>query len=430
MKKIACVFSFKMSNWVSCQKIVFNLHKAYELNKDIEIHNFNYSAELETFELFKLSEDIQKLRPDAIVFIDHTPHPGPLLALLVPNMDKVRYIFHVFGDFTLEYNKWDATGKLLQNRNVDFIVASDRQKNLIDKFLFEENFSHVCPFPVDPEEFRYDLQLRPQQRKKWGLKDDDFVLLYSGRISRQKRIHTLIEAFHEFLEKSQNTKAHLHIYGGVDNLGDRFLGKWETQGEYFRKVSKTLRSLPELTQSRVKIFGMVPNKDLRSIYQGADVLVNPSVYNDEDYGMSVAEAQCSGLPVITTDWGGLASFYSPDLPTAVKLIPVKIGKKSKLLSREPLIESFLESCISAKDIDRNSVAKLAHDRFSTLACSKILLGTLEKKPKPFSGFNTFFREVVNDHLYKGNPYLDSKGNISKLYKKIYSSYERNHSSTV
>ncbi len=427
MQKIACIFSFKMSSWVSCQKIVFNLHKSYQLDKDLELLNFNYSVDQTPLEVLQSAQAIVNARPEVLLVLDHKPHPLPLLELVLSKMDyKPRVIFHVFGDFTLYYSLWDKLAKTLEGYTVDFIVASDRQKHLIDKFMPENVKSHVCPFPVDKSEFNYNPALRKLQRKEWGLTDDEMAFVFTGRLSRQKRTHTLLKSFSEFVEKTGTTKAHLFIYGGTDNIGDQFLGKWEVEGEYFRKINRVYKSLPSHVQEKIHFMGSVPNAELKGVYQGADMLVNLSVHNDEDYGMSVAEAQCSGLPAILTDWGGLASFYHQELPQATKYIPVVIGKRAKLIHYQSVVEAFESALKSGHSNDREKISELALGKFGVEAGYKIVRGIIENPPAKFTKLSPFFEKVLKQFLFTAQPYITESKNINKLYREIYTSYVREH----
>lgn len=432
MQKVACIFSFKMSSWVSCQKIVFNLHKSYQLNSDLKLLNFNYSVDQNSLEILKTAQAIEAARPDTIIILDHKPHPLGLFQLLQNYLkeNKPRIIFHVFGDFTLYYAHWDKLGKMLKGLQVDFVVASHRQKHLLDKFLPENNPAFVCPFPVDKHEFNFNPSLRKLQRKEWGLTDKDYAFVFAGRLSRQKRTHTLLKAFHEFLERTSSQNAHLYLYGATDHVGDQFVGKWEMEGEYFRKIFRLYRSLPESTQRKIHFMGSVPNVELKAVYQGADMLVNLSVHNDEDYGMSVAEAQCSGLPAIITDWGGLASFYNEDHPEYVKLVPVKIGQASKVIHYPSVVDALVECFERNKSEKRNQIAESALNRFGVEACYDIITNICNNKPHEFNEFSPFFKKVVRKFLFTSTPYIDQYKNINKLYREIYSSYVRNHSETI
>lgn len=426
MQKIACIFSFKMSSWVSCQKIVFNLHKTYHINKDVELLNFNYSVHQTTDDIIKTSLEIAESRPDTILILDHKPHPHDLLKLVLADFEKTkhkpRFIFHIFGDFTLYYELWNKLGKLLEGYQVDFVVASDRQKNLIDKFLIPPLSSYVCPFPVDKHEFSYNPALRKLQRADWGLQDDDLVFVFTGRLSRQKRIHTVLKAFSEFLEKSKSTRAHLFLYGDTDHLGDQFVGRWETEGQYFRKINRIYKSLPARIQKQIHFMGSVPNIELKSVYQGADYLLNMSVHNDEDFGMSVAEALCSGLPAILTDWGGLASFKLDELPFASRFVPVKIGIRDKQIKYEAILQELNDALERGSLKNRKEISEAAMEKFGIDAAHLIVDKVINSKTPKFEGFSPFFEKVLARYNFTGTPYINDRKNINKLYREIYSSY--------
>lgn len=417
-----------MSSWVSCQKIVFNLHKSWQLNKEIELRNFNYSGDQSAALNLKTCHDIADYEPDVILILDHKPHPLGLLMNVLRLMPdkKPRIIFHIFGDFTLYYQQWDKLAKLIAGHQVEFITASERQKNLIDKFLPAPMNSTVCPFPVDKNEFSYRPALRKLQRAEWGLGENDIAVVFTGRLSRQKRIHSAMRIFAEFYEKHRPTNFHLYFYGSPDHVGDQFLGKWETEGEYFSRINRIYKSFPEEIRERIHFKGSVPNSELKSVYQGADVLLNLSVHNDEDYGMSVAEAQCSGLPAILTDWGGLAGFFHPDMPLATDFIPVKIGTKAKIIDTEAVLLAFEKLLEKGPFKEREKLSELAIKKFGVETAGNILKDVLNSEGTEFPGFSPFFEKVIVKLLFSPTPYLDESRNINKLYREIYSSYVRHN----
>jgi glycosyltransferase involved in cell wall biosynthesis len=429
MQKIACIFSFKESNWVSCQKIVFNLHKSYELSPGLKLENFNYPHELTDLDaVAETAKKILQFDPDVISILDHKPHPVTLFQHLAPlykNRKKPRIIFHLFGDFTIYYQNWEMMETILEDYPVEFVVASERQKILVDK-MFKNNPAVVCPFPVNPKEFYFSEELRQKQRQEWGLAEDAVAFLFTGRLSKQKRIRTLISTFAEALGEKPN--AHLFLYGHQDSLGDPFFGKFEIEGEYFRKFYATYRSLPESIQQRIHFMGAVPNAKLLSVYGGADVLTNLSVHNDEDYGMSVAEAQFTGLPSILTDWGGLAGFANPQVVEGTHYIPVKIAPTCKSIDRKAVIQALKDFYVNPRRSLRTRIAQAAAERLSLAASAGVIRKMLDQKSEPFNGFTDLFKQASFAQSiapYKWM-YLDKYQNVNNLYKKIYSSYVRSH----
>ncbi len=427
MQKIACVFSFQESSWLSCQKIVFNLHKAYEVLPNVELRNFNLGIHSLTENIMEICTGIQDMDPDTIVFMDHRPHPLNLLRAVLPlcTKKKPRIIFHVFGDFTLYYKEWSRLAELLKGFPVTFIVASERQKLLIDRFLTPHHVSYVVPFPVRTEDFYFDSKERDRQRDAWGMDDRDLVLTFSGRISRQKRIHLLLPIFHEALQRETDKRLHLFIYGLPDHIGDTFLNIWDNENEYFRKVDRIYKEFPSLTRDRIHFMGGIPNRELNSVYAGSDYLINLSVHNDEDYGMSVAEAQMTGLPSILTDWGGLSSFYQPQLPEATKYIEVKIGKMAKIFSKAKVIETIDETVKASKAVDRELLMNCARERFSIAASAKKLGDILEMNQESFVSFSDFHSMITKRMILDKPVYLTKFQTIHPIYRKIYSAYVRN-----
>jgi glycosyltransferase involved in cell wall biosynthesis len=406
---------------------VFNLHKSYQACQKVELKNFNYPHEpLPTNDILKLADEIVNFAPDVLVIMDHKPHPLQLIQKLVSlyqGKKLPKIIFHIFGDFSLYYYQWKKMGQLLAGFKVEFLVASERQKILIDKML-AKNSAVVCPFPVDQQDFYPSQELRIKQRKEWNLKEEDVAFIFTGRLSRQKRIKTLITSFAS--EFKNDPRAHLYLYGSQDIIGDPFVGITDLEGEYFRIFYSAYKALAPELQNRIHFMGSVPNSELLQVYQGADVFMNLSVHNDEDYGMSVAEAQFVGLPIGLTDWGGLASFHHPELPEATAFIPVKIGNRSKQLSVtrvKAVCRAFLHNPLREK---RKTISVLANKKFNLAKVTTILEATLNKESSEFGGFTPLFEQasIANQLIATEPMYLTSNRTINQLYRDIYSAYVR------
>jgi glycosyltransferase involved in cell wall biosynthesis len=389
----------------------------------LELIPFNYDNETSSDDLVSLANLIEESNPDRIVFLDHKPHPIRILHHLHKTLGGKlpAMVVHLFGDFTLYYRDWVASEQFLKDQQITFVVPSERQGDLVNKYLLNDK-AHICPFPVEKREFEFDEKLRKEERIKWKVEDKDTVFVYTGRLSRQKRIHTLISAFEAVA--LQNSDAHLYLFGQTDHLGDQFMNIWEKEGEYLIKLVRLHENLPEHVRSRIHFMGNVKWQKLKAVYSGADYFISLSVHNDEDYGMSIAEAQASGLPCLLSDWGGFGGFELKEYADAVKYIPVKLGKFNKLVSKQKTIE-LMKEALQMKP-DRKKIYQLAMNDKSIEAVKLKTEKILSNQAPKFDTFSPFLHFVSSRIEFGLGLYLNNKLQISKYYKKIYDSYLRHH----
>ncbi len=144
------------------------------------------------------------------------------------------------------------------------------------------------PFPrgTDPETFSPKWRDEAFLTKFGGTKEAT-KLLYTGRVSREKDLDVLAEAFNIVRQTRQDIE--LFVVGDgpwMGELGSRILGN----GGY--------------------LAGRMSGEDLSKAYASADIFVFPST--TDTYGNSVLEAQASGLPAIVTDMGGPQEIIRPN----------------------------------------------------------------------------------------------------------------------
>jgi len=112
------------------------------------------------------------------------------------------------------------------------------------------------------------------------------VIIYVGRLSPEKGVQVLLRAMPLVLRRLPNCQAWL-------------AGDGRLRGQLMRQAKKLGVS------ESVRFLGPVGYGQLPSLHAGAGALVAPSVCA-ESFGLSVAEAQAWGTPVIASDVGGLA----------------------------------------------------------------------------------------------------------------------------
>ncbi|WP_280359985.1 glycosyltransferase [Pseudomonas sp. BN606] len=114
------------------------------------------------------------------------------------------------------------------------------------------------------------------------------IVLFLSRLAPVKGINDLLTAWSRIVNKNG---FQLHLYGNAEP-------------GYEAKVRACIRQLS--LESSVRVMGPVYGESKWQVYRSADIFVLPSY--SENFGIVVAEAMLSGLPVITTDatpWGHL-----------------------------------------------------------------------------------------------------------------------------
>ncbi|ADE82505.1 glycosyl transferase [Xylanibacter ruminicola] len=129
------------------------------------------------------------------------------------------------------------------------------------------------------------------KREIIGLKNNDFVIVYSGRINEEKGISELIDAMLQ-LKDYPNIK--LMIIGGT------FYGNAKNENEFVRSLKNKAKSI----EDKIVFTGFIPYKNVPDYLHLADIAALPSMW-DEPFGLTIVEALAAGLPLITARSGGI-----------------------------------------------------------------------------------------------------------------------------
>lgn len=139
-------------------------------------------------------------------------------------------------------------------------------------------------------------------RARFGFKEDDFVVLYCGRIVNVKGVKELIIAINNI----SNVNVKLLIIGSVN------FSK-EGKSDYLSEVE----DLVTKSNGRIKFTGYIPNNELFKYYQSADIQVVPSLW-EEAAGLVTIEGMLSELPLIVTNSGGMVEYVNNNCANIVK----------------------------------------------------------------------------------------------------------------
>lgn len=198
----------------------------------------------------------------------------------VMNLDRVDKLFRFYWSYLrMLSNKFDAT-----------IVSGDWLRDRLSGFNLKNPVS--VPFGINKSLFspeRRNVALRKKLLHETGLDEDATLLLSVSRFHPEKRLSTIIDGF-KLASKEKPM--------GMIIVGDGPIKKWI---EYKTKGI-----------SHLKLMGFTSNRsELADIMASSDYFVHGSAA--ETFGMVVAEAICSGLPIVVPGRGGAVALADPKI---------------------------------------------------------------------------------------------------------------------
>ena len=267
-----------------------------ELNIDnIPIKNFRPIGEFELpeYELQKLSfppilqmlDYIQRKKFSEIII--STPGPIGLTALLAAKMlnlqtsgiyhtDFPQYVRILTEDSFLESAAWHYMHWFYGQLDTVFVSSEQYRQSWINRGFDPEKLK-IFPRGLDTELFN-PARRDPAFWEKYGAATNGEVrLLYVGRISREKDLDVLANAYRRLREEGLSVQ--LFVVG---------------HGPYTQALSETL---PDAVFT-----GYLTGLELATAYASADVFAFPST--TDTFGNVIIEAQASGVPVVVSDSGG------------------------------------------------------------------------------------------------------------------------------
>jgi glycosyltransferase involved in cell wall biosynthesis len=190
--------------------------------------------------------------------------------------DIPQYVRDLTNDEFLENAAWSYMIWFYSQMEEVMVPSASTRAQLIKHGL---DAARTRPLPrwVDTDVF--SPERRDPDLWKRGKLRGRTILLYVGRVSKEKNLELLCDAFTEVLNAG--------FQCGLVVIGD---------GPYREEMEKRLAGYP------VEFTGFLGGEELSRGYASADIFVFPSA--TDTFGNVVLEAQASGLPVIVSDEGG------------------------------------------------------------------------------------------------------------------------------
>src|SRR5438128_596816 len=261
---------------------------------NIPIKNFPPIGEFELpeYELQKLSfppilqmlDYIQREKFTEIII--STPGPVGLTGLLAAKMlnlqtsgiyhtDFPQYIRILTEDSFLESVAWRYMHWSYGQLDTVFVNSEEYRQSWIERGLDPAKLK-ILPRGLDTELF-HPARREPAFFETFGADNGEVRLLYVGRVSREKDLDVLADAYRRL--RAEDLPVQLFVVG---------------HGPYAEAFAE---SLPDAFFT-----GYLRGRELATAYASADIFVFPST--TDTFGNVIIEAQASGVPVVVSDSGG------------------------------------------------------------------------------------------------------------------------------
>ena len=138
----------------------------------------------------------------------------------------------------------------------------------------------------------YSLKKINDIKKKYNIKNDEYVFIFVGRIVPEKGVEELIDSFLQLYKTNKKVKLLL--------IGNSF----------FKNSKKTrfVKKIEEKFNENIIPIGYIDNSDLINYLKSSNCIIVPSKCN-EAFGLTALEGKLAGLDVIISNDGGLTEIF-------------------------------------------------------------------------------------------------------------------------
>jgi glycosyltransferase involved in cell wall biosynthesis len=169
--------------------------------------------------------------------------------------------------------------------NIDHaLYVGTNNKAYFTKYGVKEARLHFAPHAVDNDRFAADRKYEAAQlRKELGIRDEDLLVLFAGKLEEKKDPLSLLVAFLELKQED----AHLVFAGN---------------GPLEKQLKSRAKNYPN-----VHFLDFQNQTQMPAIYQACDLFCLPSKGPGETWGLTINEAMACGRAILSSDKAGAAA---------------------------------------------------------------------------------------------------------------------------
>ena len=227
----------------------------------------------------------QKLKKESYDYIILENSSG--FAYKLAHRGYKKLILHLHNDILNSESKYHDT---IFNSLTKIITVSDYIQKRVSTIAISNNKIQTVYNGIDIHRFSSKKHFEVN-RQVIGFSENDFVIVYSGRINKEKGVSELIDSM---LQLKDTPQIKLMI------LGSSFFNDAQSENGFIYQ----LKTKSDPIKDKIVFTGFIPYSEVPHYLHIADIAVLPSMW-EEPFGLTIVEAMAAGLPLITTRSGGI-----------------------------------------------------------------------------------------------------------------------------
>ena len=286
--------------------------------------NFELRSDLQAF--WQLRRVISLTKPDIILF--NTPKASTIGLLVARILGVLHRIYVIHG---LRYQGFSGIKRLFYScierlnflNSTNLVSVSEGIRHILTKERMTKKKLELFHFGslsgVDIEKFTLSQQQKKGAKQKLRLESSSGVFGFVGRLTEDKGIFELLNAF--ILLNKKHTNIHLLLVGPMDSKN--------------AQIERMIDSCASILR-----IGEVSN--VQNYLAAMDIFVFPT--HREGVGMSIIEAQIAGIPVIASNVTGCNEVVKHE-STGI-LVPVKDSNRLAIEMETLLLSSKMRNTLA------------------------------------------------------------------------------------
>ncbi|MFQ6127887.1 MAG: glycosyltransferase family 4 protein [Thermoplasmata archaeon] len=217
---------------------------------------------------------------------------------------------------------YDYLERFSIQRTHQLIFVSKKSIELfLGRYPDRKDNTHYIPPGVNTDLFKRLDYLK--SRESLRLREDDFVVLYAGRLDREKRLDILLQVFSTLKERREKSKLLIAGAGGDRPRLEALISSHRTKD--------------------VRMLGSVPQSRLPLLMSAADAFCILSAH--EGFPSVILEALACGLPVVSTRVGDISEVVRPGVTGSILESSDLEEAAEKILEVGSHREQMASSCV-------------------------------------------------------------------------------------